>query len=300
MINKKLICVVLLSVLCFCDELKAQEYYNYAWEGTDLSKARFAIYPPEESSSSKYIVKLMEDGKETETSGIFDCEKKGLIGTGILILFNSKRDTLEMTTYLKGNKEGPARVWWKDGSLYGRLSYKNNLENGLCEWFFPSGQISASYICSEGKRHDEHYWNEDGSEASPKYAEVEPKFKKGDLTDFTRYIHERLVYPEYCKEMGIQGRVVLSFVVNTNGMVSDVRVIKSVQYELDKEALRVVSGSPLWTPGRRNNQVVNVRFVFPIIFQLRQGRASYNTYNSRSRLGETPVRGNNLRFRNIR
>jgi len=99
--------------------------------------------------------------------------------------------------------------------------------------------------------------------------EEKPKFMGGDETLFTKWVAERLVYPEIAKENSVQGRVTLEFRVNPDGSVSDVKVIRGVDPSLDKEAVRVVSSSPKWTPGRQRNKPVRDIFVFPVIFQLR-------------------------------
>ncbi|HON54431.1 MAG TPA: energy transducer TonB [Bacteroidales bacterium] len=99
--------------------------------------------------------------------------------------------------------------------------------------------------------------------------EEKPKFMGGDENTFTKWVFERLVYPEVAKENGIQGRVTLQFVVDTDGSVRDVKVIRGVDPALDKEAVRVVSSSPKWTPGRQRDKPVKVRYIFPVIFQLR-------------------------------
>ncbi|MEA5005011.1 MAG: energy transducer TonB [Rikenellaceae bacterium] len=99
--------------------------------------------------------------------------------------------------------------------------------------------------------------------------EEKPKFQGGDENTFTKWVFERLVYPEMAKENGVQGRVILQFLVNTDGSVSDVKVVRGVDPSLDKEAARVVASSPKWTPGRQRNKPVKVRYIFPVIFQLR-------------------------------
>lgn len=99
--------------------------------------------------------------------------------------------------------------------------------------------------------------------------EEKPKFQGGDAATFTKWVAERLVYPEIAKENGVQGRVTLTFRVNADGSVSDVKVLRGVDPSLDKEAVRVVSSSPKWTPGRQRNKPVNVIYTFPVIFQLR-------------------------------
>ena len=100
--------------------------------------------------------------------------------------------------------------------------------------------------------------------------EKKPRFNGGDANDFSRWVNSRLVYPEIARENGSQGRVTLSFRVNKDGSVSDVRVLRSSSdASLDQEAVRVVSASPKWEPGRQRDRAVDVTFTFPVIFQLR-------------------------------
>ena len=99
--------------------------------------------------------------------------------------------------------------------------------------------------------------------------EEKPKFQGGDANDFSKWVNSRLVYPEIAKENGVQGRVTLQFTVNADGSVSNVKVLRGVDSALDKEAVRVVSSSPKWTPGRQRDRAVKVTYTFPVIFQLR-------------------------------
>ncbi len=99
--------------------------------------------------------------------------------------------------------------------------------------------------------------------------EKKPKFQGGDANDFSKWVNSKLVYPEIAKENGVQGRVVLQFTVNPDGSVSNVKVLRGVDASLDKEAVRVVSSSPKWEPGRQRDRAVKVTYAFPVIFQLR-------------------------------
>ena len=99
--------------------------------------------------------------------------------------------------------------------------------------------------------------------------EDKPKFMGGDANTFSKWVNERLQYPEIAKENGIQGRVILQFVVGTDGSVSNVKVARGVDPSLDKEAVRVVQSSPKWTPGKQRDRAVKVTYTFPVIFQLR-------------------------------
>ena len=99
--------------------------------------------------------------------------------------------------------------------------------------------------------------------------EEKPKFQGGDANDFSKWVNQRLVYPEIAKENGVQGRVMLQFTVGTDGSVTGVKVLRGVDPSLDKEAVRVVSQSPKWTPGKQRDRKVKVTYTFPVIFQLR-------------------------------
>jgi len=96
-----------------------------------------------------------------------------------------------------------------------------------------------------------------------------PKFQGGDANTFSKWVMNNMVYPEIAKENGIQGRVTLQFTVMTDGSIKDVKVLRGVDSALDKEAVRVVSSSPKWTPGKQRDRAVKVSYTFPVIFQLR-------------------------------
>ena len=99
--------------------------------------------------------------------------------------------------------------------------------------------------------------------------EEKPSFNGGDANQFSKWVNSRLVYPEIAKENGVQGRVTLQFTVEKDGTVTKVKVLRGVDPSLDKEAVRVVSMSPKWKPGKQRDRAVPVTYTFPVIFQLR-------------------------------
>ncbi len=101
------------------------------------------------------------------------------------------------------------------------------------------------------------------------FVEQRPSFKGGDANAFSKWVASKLVYPEIAKENGVQGRVMISFTIKADGSVANVRVTRSLDPALDKEAVRVVSSSPKWTPGKQRDRAVNVSYSLPVIFQLR-------------------------------
>lgn len=113
--------------------------------------------------------------------------------------------------------------------------------------------------------------HEDTKGASEEYQEldVKPSFQGGDANHFASWVNHRLVYPKKAKKNGIQGRVTLSFTIAKDGTVKDVNVVRGVDEDLDKEAVRVVSSSPKWKPGQKDGEPVAVTYTFPVIFQTR-------------------------------
>ena len=96
-----------------------------------------------------------------------------------------------------------------------------------------------------------------------------PSFQGGDANNFSKWVNQNLVYPKNAKENGVQGRVTLQFTIERDGSVTKVKVLRGIDPALDKEAIRVVSMSPKWKPGRQRDRAVPVTYTFPVIFQLR-------------------------------
>ena len=82
------------------------------------------------------------------------------------------------------------------------------------------------------------------------------------------FIEKNLHYPKECAEKGIQGRVIIAVVVERSGKLTNIRVVKSVNPALDKEALRIVNLMPKWIPGKQCDKKVRVKYIIPITFQL--------------------------------
>lgn len=94
-----------------------------------------------------------------------------------------------------------------------------------------------------------------------------PEFE-GGMKAWARFIQRNLRYPQQAQEEGLQGKVFISFVIEKDGSISNVTVLRGVASSLDQEAARVIQKSPKWKPGMQNNQRVRVRFNMPISFSL--------------------------------
>ena len=94
-----------------------------------------------------------------------------------------------------------------------------------------------------------------------------PQFKGGDAA-LMEYLQKNIKYPVIAEENGIQGRVVCTFVVERDGSITDIKVVRSVDPSLDKEAVRVIKSMPKWNPGKQNGSAVRVKFTLPVTFRL--------------------------------
>lgn len=94
-----------------------------------------------------------------------------------------------------------------------------------------------------------------------------PEFPGGEAA-MNQFISRNIRYPVIAQENGIQGRVVVQFVVNTDGKIVDVEVVRGVEESLDKEAVRVIKAMPPWNPGRQGGKNVRVKYTLPIRFRI--------------------------------
>ena len=97
--------------------------------------------------------------------------------------------------------------------------------------------------------------------------ENQPEFP-GGMAELMKFLQKNIKYPSICQEQGIQGRVIVQFVVNTDGSIVDIKVLRGVDPYLDKEAIRVVSKMPKWKPGKQRGKAVRCSFNLPVRFKL--------------------------------
>ncbi|MDD3788907.1 MAG: energy transducer TonB, partial [Petrimonas sp.] len=99
--------------------------------------------------------------------------------------------------------------------------------------------------------------------------EDQPLFPGGNAA-MMKFLSDNIKYPVIAQENGIQGRVICNFVVERDGSITDVQVVRGVDPSLDKEAIRVIQQMPKWKPGSQRGKPVRVRFTLPVLFRLQQ------------------------------
>ena len=95
-----------------------------------------------------------------------------------------------------------------------------------------------------------------------------PSFMGGDLMTFRNWVQSKVRYPQIAQENGISGRVLLMFVIERDGALTNIQVLQTPDSSLSDEAVRILKTSPKWTPGKQRNQSVRVKYTLPIDFRI--------------------------------
>ena len=186
------------------------------------------------------------------------CELRGVVTR----IQNHERSRLYIsdgtgTVYIYGMADA-------DGKGVMRLDVRTGDTLTVNGWrFLYDGRViemkSALYVShSNGPDHD--------STALKDYIDNPPTFRGGGTDKFSAWVSSRLVYPKEAREVGASGTVMVQFVVGRNGKVQEVQVLQGVHPALNAEAVRVVSSSPKWKPGKVEGRPVRVTYRIPVIF----------------------------------
>ena len=144
-----------------------------------------------------------------------------------------------------------------DKNVIGSLDFKGK----------ESGENSIPIISNE--KGGNGNGNEDSGEGTYNMYNIEkyPQFP-GGMDEWSKFLSKNLRYPNLARENNIGGRVTVSFVIETNGEITNLKVLRGIGAGCDEEAIRVIKKSPLWSPGYQNGRAVRVSYIMPIVFRL--------------------------------
>ena len=280
--------IILSALLLLCAlSLNAQQYFNKVWDRCNVKDA-FYETSPVKNENGDYKVYRVTNGERNGLEGTYRTDD---FKNGVLCYFNSAGDTSDLQTFANGLPNGIEKTLHRTGEKFFVRNMKDGKLDGNAEYFFPNGQMSAKIIYSKGEIKNESYWNEDGSPMT-NIKEANRRAEYPGKDKFSEFVARSLIYPTHLRNIGIQGRVVLSFSIQKDGSLTDIKVIKSAHPDLDKEAIRVVQKSKKWIPEMAFNQTVSVRYVFPVIFRLSEPRPggysnNINKGSAESRISNT-------------
>lgn len=163
--------------------------------------------------------------------------------------------------------DGKLKEWYESGQLNKEIDYNDGKINGNLITYWDNGMHKRIDTYNNGMFIDGMCFNSDGAEIVHFDYRIKPEFPGGE-DEFWQYILSEIKYPAIARENGIQGQVIVSFVVNKNGTLYDVKIDESVSDELDEEALRVVYKMPMFIPGMVDGEVARTTVKLPIRFRL--------------------------------
>ncbi len=170
--------------------------------------------------------------------------------------------------YYSDNKlEGMYQNWHQNGQLQYVMQYKGGLLQDTLKGYDEQGRLRRLEVYQDDKMLAGEVYGEDGA-AQDFFPMRELPIFPGGEANMLRFLSQTIKYPKKAIKAKIAGLVVLSFMVQENGQITDLDVIKTLSPETDQEAVRVVQAMPAWEPGKEEGKPVAMRFVLPVRYSI--------------------------------
>jgi len=169
--------------------------------------------------------------------------------------------------YSEKKLHGKRKEWYENGQIQKDIDFENGKLNGELLTYWDNGKLKRKDTYIEDNLIEGKVWNSDGKEAQYYNFQIMPEFP-GGINALFQYLEKNVKYPKKSRRKGIEGRVLLKFIVEKDGSISNVSVIESVNNEMDAEAVRVVKKMPKWEPGMEDGENVRISFNLPLKFRL--------------------------------
>lgn len=168
--------------------------------------------------------------------------------------------------YYKKVLHGASREY-RNGKLKEEREYENNQVNGFHKTYWEHGKLKRNDLYENGKFVNGNCYGFDGTDTTW-FEYSQPATFPGGIDSLIKFLRLNLRYPPYAKQSGIQGTVHVLFYVNKEGMPEEMKVKKSVDPLLDREAIRLTSIMPAWIPGKIDGRPAKFSYALPITFRL--------------------------------
>lgn len=230
-----------------------------------------------------------QDTKTVTYKGkVVDKDGKPIQGVKILSVPNST--PTEVTTQADGSFEFKASPKAKLLFLYQDGNKKKGIS--FTDERLPK-ENKTNWTIVYNEKWNEVMQSDPGTPDNPIFEVVEhmPEFTGGGMPALMEYLSKNIKYPEAAMKKGIQGRGIVQFVVEKDGSITNVKILRGVDPELDKEAVRVVSTMPKWKPGTQRGEAVRVRFTVPVMFRLTEDKIPVKYAPIENKINELVVVG---------
>jgi TonB family protein len=252
--------LILQSQKIFLDENKTQL--------NDSVKAKYfkLITTGDNPNVFKEVYFFITGEKESEIQYIKKSKKN--LKDGKSITWHKNGHIKSESNYINNELQGKYYSWQENGKLKSEIDYTENKYNGILTTYWQNGNIKRKDYFKKGKFKNGVCYDSSGNQIKHYDYEIMPAYKGGDQ-DLLNDISANLIYPEKSRFSGIQGTVIVRFVVKEDGAVDKIDILKGVNAELNNEAMRVVSKLNRFKPGSCDGEPTPVYYMVPINFILK-------------------------------
>jgi TonB family protein len=268
----------LLPIVGVALALNAETVTNYVYEDTQAQPQKKVVKKGRQNGQIKMgdktiEVKAEEATVKEEVKATIDTEAPAIIqmlnksGKDPLVIINGKKATLEQLKALDPKSIDHINVLKDEAAkeVYGKI-YEGEAENGVLV-ISTKDHAAAHKAKQEATAVGSFTPAPSDNDKTFDVVEQMPEFP-GGASELFGFLAKTVKYPVAAQKAGQQGRVIATFVVEKDGSIGNVKVVKSVSEELDAEALRVIGAMPKWKPGMQKGQAVRVKYTIPISFRL--------------------------------
>lgn len=241
-------------------------YFNRAWRDTTAANASY--YRTRVRQGTGWQVKDHFLNGKPQMTGTFS-DDSCHIRQGLCTWYDSTGLPVHETVYTDNKEDGKDTWYYKGGQVEMTGNYRNGKKNGDFIAYYPGGKISGKAKFVNDRQVSGNIYNQDGS-VNPNITDfIRESEYPGGAQEWLAFLNKNLRYPKSAVRNKVEGTVVVQFIINEEGKITDIMVIKSVDTELDAEALRVISkSSGKWPPAIFGGRLVKSYKRQPIVFRL--------------------------------
>ncbi|NEU08012.1 TonB family protein [Flavihumibacter sp. R14] len=174
---------------------------------------------------------------------------------------------VDFSVYKDRKQDGKFKEWFESGQIRKDIDYKEDKKNGQLLTYWENGKLKRVDKYKDDKLIEGKCMNSDGTETTHFEYQIAPEFPGGRNKLF-QYLGKEMKYPKQSRKNKDEGLVLVNFIVNKDGEISNIKIVQSVTAELAEEALRIVKEMPRWEPGMEDGEAVKVSYVLPIRVRL--------------------------------
>lgn len=221
--------------------------FDKDWKGSRPEEARYLLHLEEFSDTSYEFRYYNYEGPMITLETYKD--KNGKIPHGDFIYYNKQGQMDSSGCFVNGKKHD----WWYHYTDSFTVWKKEKYHMGTLVLQMDRAAIEAE--------------REEKKDTQQHFDESEAVFKGGD-NEWMRYIQKNIQYPNRASKLEKSGQLVIQFVVNTNGTTGEFKILRSIEYSLDEEAIRIIRNSPKWRPAHQDGKLVKAYRIQPLVFQV--------------------------------